>query len=362
VARDPAPLSPRQVWELAAAAARELSWGLRSVAGELRAWRGFARSIPDATLREDALGSLVRKRTHADGAALFSIIPRRRSPGLLRVLVAYEVVLDFLDDVNERQADGGNGRQLHLALVEALDPGRSLSDYYRHHLWHDDGGYLRALVKTCRAGCEQLPGYPRLRRTLCRETARALVLGINHEREPQRRDSKLRLWADRECAGYDGASWFELSGAASASLTVHALLALAADGTSSESEIDAVLGAYFPWIAATSTMLDSYVDEAEDATLGGHSYLAHYPNREAATRRVGELVERSLADARRLDRGHRHAVIAACMIAMYLSRDSARTAAMRPTTLRLARAGGSLLATMLPILRLWRTVYALRSA
>ncbi|HEY2768200.1 MAG TPA: DUF2600 family protein [Solirubrobacteraceae bacterium] len=335
---------------------------MRSVAGELRAWRSCARSIPDTTLRDDALSSLAEKRTHADGAALFSIVPRRRSPGLLRVLVAYEVVLDFLDNVHERQADVGNGRQLHLALVEALDPSSSLSDYYRHHLWDDDGGYLDALVRTCRVGCEALPGYPLVRHSLHRETYRALVLAINHEREPRRRDRKLRGWAERECAGYDGASWFELSGAASASLTVHALLALAAEATSSERELDAVLRAYFPWIALTSTMLDSYVDEAEDVTLGGHSYVAHYPSREAATRRLAELVSRSLADARGLDRGHRHAVIAACMIAMYLSRDSARTVAMRPTTLTIARAGGSLSAIMLPILRLWRIVYALRSA
>jgi tetraprenyl-beta-curcumene synthase len=347
---------------LVSAAVRELSWGLHAASAELHVWRGLARSIPEAALREDALGSLARKRTHADGAALFSILPRRRSPGLLRVLVAYEVVLDFLDNVNERQADGSNGRQLHLALVEALDPERSISDYYRHHLCRDDGGYLRALVRTCRAGCEQLPGYPQVRRTIRRETVRALVLGINHEREPRRRDRELQRWADRECAGHRGASWFELSSAASASLTVHALLALAAESPSSESEIDAVLRAYFPWIAATSTMLDSYVDQAEDARLGGHSYVAHYPTREVAAMRVGELVERSLAGARRLERGHRHAVIAACMVAMYLSKDSARTAAMRPTTLRIARAGGSLSAVMLPILRLWRIAYALRSA
>lgn len=278
------------------------------------------------------------------------------------MLVAYEVVLDFLDNVHERQADTGNGRQLHLALIEALDPSRALSDYYRHHLWDDDGGYLRALVRTCRAACEALPAYPLVRRSLHRETSRALVLAINHEREPRRRDYKLRRWAERECSGYDEASWFELSGAASASLTVHALLALAAEATSSERERDCVLRAYFPWIALTSTMLDSYVDEAEDMALGGHSYVAHYPSREAATRRLGELVGRSLADARGLDRGHRHAVIAACMIAMYLSRDSARTAAMRPATLSLVQAGGSLSALMLPILRAWRIVYTLRSA
>ncbi len=270
--------------------------------------------------------------------------------------------MDFLDNVNERETDGGNGRQLHLALVEALDPQRALSDYYRHHRWRDDGGYLRALVESCREGCAQLPGYSRVRSMLCRETGRALVLGINHELEPGLRDGELQRWADRECAGHREASWFELSGAASASLTVHALLALAAESVASEREIKAVLAAYFPWIAATSTMLDSYVDQAEDASVGGHSYLSHYPSLDIATQRVGELVERSVCGARRLDRGHRHAVIATCMIAMYLSKDSARTPAMHTTTRSLAHCGGTLAVLMLPILRLWRILYALRSA
>jgi tetraprenyl-beta-curcumene synthase len=345
-----------------AAAVRELLWGLRSASSELHAWRRYARSIPDAPLREDALSSLARKRTHAEGAALFSILPRRRCPRLLRVLVAYEIVLDFLDNVNEREADSGNGHQLHLALVEALDPRRGISDYYRHHRWQDDAGYLRALVESCREGCRQLPGYSQVRPTLCRETVRALVLGINHELEPGLRDGELRRWADRECSEHREASWFELSGAASASLTVHALLALAAESVGSESEITAVLAAYFPWISATSTMLDSYVDQAEDASVGGHSYWSHYPSREIAAQRVGELVERSVAGARCLNRGHRHAVIATCMIAMYLSKDSARTPAMHTTTRSLARCGGTLALLMLPVLRLWRILYALRSA
>jgi tetraprenyl-beta-curcumene synthase len=345
-----------------AAAVRELLWGLRSVSCELGAWRRYAQAIPDAPLREDALSSLARKRTHAEGAALFSILPRRRSPRLLRLLVAYESVLDFLDNVNEREAGGGNGRQLHLALVEALDPQRNVSDYYRHHRWRDDAGYLRALVESCREGCAQLPGYTRVRPTLCRETVRALVLGINHELEPGRRDGELRRWADRECSEHREASWFELTGAASASLTVHALLALAAESVGSDSEINAVLGAYFPWISATSTMLDSYVDQVEDANAGGHSYLAHYSSRAVATQRVGELVERSVSGARHLERGHRHVVIATCMIAMYLSKDSARTPAMYATTRNLVRSGGSLAVLMLPVLRLWRILYALRSA
>ncbi len=71
--------------------------------------------------------SLSSKRASTDGAALFWTLPDGRSPNLLRLLVAFEVMADFLDNVSERgvQAGPANGIQLHVALSEALDPGRA---------------------------------------------------------------------------------------------------------------------------------------------------------------------------------------------------------------------------------------------
>src|SRR6267142_2766259 len=149
--RDPLPLSPQQVLALLGAATRELLWGLRAVSRELDCWRTRAFRIPDAPIREDALRSIAHKRENAVGAALFWILPRRRDLNLLRLLVAYQVVWDFLDSVNEHAARAGtaNGRQLHKALIEAVDPAAPISDYYRYHPWREDGGYLRTLVETC---------------------------------------------------------------------------------------------------------------------------------------------------------------------------------------------------------------------
>lgn len=359
---NPTPLSPRQLGVLVGAATRELLWGLRSVSCELNAWQRRARAIPDAPIRDDALSALTGKRTHVDGAALFSILPRRRNGCLLGLLVAYEIVLDFLDNVNERSASTANGRQLHMALIEALSPEGDLSEYYRHHLYKDDGCYLRALVEACRKGCARLPGYPQVEAILLREARRALVLGINHDLNPLHRDEALRRWAQRECTDYRDASWFELSSAASASLTVHVLLALAAESAGREHDIEAVHAAYFPWLSASSTMLDSYVDQAEDTAIGNHAYIEHYATGAAGLRRVGELVGRSAEEARRLRDGHRHAVIVACMVAMYLSKDSARVPSMRANTRELVHAGGSLAVLLVPVLRMWRIAYAQRSA
>jgi tetraprenyl-beta-curcumene synthase len=333
------------------------------VAREVREWRARARRIPDPVIRGNALSALAGKRGHTDGAALFTVLCSTRNLDLLRVLVAYELIWDFLDTVNERGARAGqaNGRQLHLALIEALDPRTPISDYYRHHLWRDDAGYLRALVETCRRGCNRLPSYERVRRLVAHEATRAQVLGINHELDPHHRDAALCRWAAHEFPAEREATWFELTGAASASLTIHALLALAAEPRCSEEEIRRVRHAYFPWISLATTMLDSYVDQAEDAANGDHSYVAHYSTPELAAQRIGELVTRCMCEARTLPAGERHTLIAACMVAMYLTKDSARCPEMRETTASLAHAGGSLSRLLLPVLRLWRVAYSLRS-
>ena len=355
-----APLSLQQLIVVAFAAVRELAWGLPAVASEVRAWRARATGIPDAAIRRDALTALDSKRGHSDGAALFCILPRTRNHELLRLLVAYETVWDFLDSVNERGAAAGqvNGRQLHLALVEALDRSRPISDYYCNHPWREDGSYLRALIGACRESCARMCSYEYVQPLVVREAIRAQVLAINHDLDPASRDRTLREWATREFPDETGADWFELTGAASASLTIHALLALAAKPACSASEIARTVRAYFPWISAATTMLDSYVDQAEDNTNGDHSYIGHYPTPQIATERLRRLIQRSFQEVGALPNGKRHTLLVACMVAMYLSKDSARTHATHETTMSLASAGGPLTRFLLPILRLWRIAQA----
>jgi tetraprenyl-beta-curcumene synthase len=342
--------------------ARELSWIHPNVAREMRRWRRLAAAIPDPAIRADALASLHEKRFNAEGAGLFAALPRRRDAALLRLLVAYQVLLDFLDTVSERPAPDplANGRQLHLALRDALMPHGPTTDYYRHHPGEGDGGYVDALVGACRESCAALPTYGSICGRALRAAAGCGVQGLNHDPDPARRDGRLERWARRTFPRTAGVSWWELTAAASSTLALHALLALAAEPAWARGDAEELGAAYMPWICAASTMLDSYVDEAEDASNDGHSYLSHYPSPDVARRRTRELVHRSLHEARRLRNGPRHALIAAGMVAMYLSSDGARAPGNRSTTRSLVRAGGRLTMLLLPVLRLWRFAYRRR--
>ncbi len=353
---DTSRISGGQVWALGAAVARELVWGLRKVSREVARWRARAAEIPDATIREDALTALDHKRSNTEGAALFWIIPTRRCPRLLNLLVAYEIMADFLDSAIERGAHVGmvNGRQLHLALVDAVDIERPTSDYYRHHPWQDDGGYLPRLVQACRCHCATLPAYRSVRPLLIRAARLAQVQGLNHELDAPLRESVLKAWAIVEGDAGSGLGWYETAGAASAWLTVLALMAVAAEPGPSASQAYEVFLAYFPWIALAATLLDSYDDLVEDQLNNTSSYLAQYGSFDVMVGRIDELVLRATREARVLHNGERHAVIVASMVALYLSKDSVRNAEMKATSRMLLHSGGPLAVLLGPVLRSWR--------
>jgi tetraprenyl-beta-curcumene synthase len=352
---DPAGLSPRALIAILRSAYRELWYGLREVADEVHHWRRAALAIPDRPLREDALGALDRKRANIDGAALFWTLPRRRCPELLHLLVAFEVLADYLDCVSERSPDTHNGLQLHRSLHEALDPALTVSDYYRHNTWRDDGGYVRALVERCRQAVRLLPSYEQVRPLATRAAQLAQVLALNHDPDPVRRDAALAAWAAANFPPGGQLVWFELAAGASAWLTVLALLAYAADPGGSAHTAEAISEAYL-WVSLAGTMLDSYGDVGEDEQAGAHSYIAHYPP-DHASARVGEILHHATLEASHLPHGERHVAVASCMAAMYLSKDSTRTPASIDTTRELARCAGALPRLLIPVLCGWRIAY-----
>lgn len=361
---NPTPLGWSQTAALAAVAARELTWVLPTVSEEVAGWRRLAGDVPAEQPRADAQANLCSSRLNTEGAALFAVLPRRRHGELVRALVAYQVALDYLDTVSEHVVprQRAHGRQLHRALVEALDPGGRVSDYYGYSRGQEDGGYLRALVEATRGGCARLPCYELVRARAMASSQRMAVQSLNHEPHPRRREAALRAWAAAEFPGREELAWFEWTAASCSSLATLALLALAADPQLREEDVAAAEAVYFPWVCAASTLLDAYVDQASDRAEGSHSYVGYYDSDAEMVDRLCEIVHRSVDGARRLRGGERHALIAAGMVAMYLSKASARTPALRGATRRIARAAGSLPHVQLPIMRAMRALRDLGDA
>jgi cytochrome P450 len=280
---------------------------------------------------------------------------------LLTLLVAYQTLWDFLDNVSERGAIGGreSGEQLHRALVEALDPRVPISDYYSGHPWGEDGGYLRSLVTTCRSCCVALPSYPEVRPLVIQGVRLCSVQSVNHIPDSQQRTRELKAWARRCELTHPGLRWFELTAATSA-LLPHALLALAADPTYDATSAAKTHAAYFPWMALAVAMLDSYVDLAEDTADDKHSYVSHYRDERVMSERLREILTLTVRELVRLPNGHRHVVIAASMMAMYFS--APVPSLTSPNARQIATGGGSLTELLIPAARLWRTIERRRTS
>jgi tetraprenyl-beta-curcumene synthase len=368
VAVDPAPWSSAQGRALARAVTRECGWGLRLVHHEVTTWQARAARIPHAVARANALEALSRKRSYLDGAALFWTLPERRDPRLLSLLVRFQITADFLDQASEHgvAARGRSGGRLMPAFVDAIDLGAPpAGSYYADHPWGGDDGYLDDLVDACRTGCAGLPGYAAARELLVREARRARALELVHEPDAASRDAQLRgLRGERPPDEVDPAAdpwWFEMAAGSASALTVIVLLALAADPATTDEDRHAAARAY-RWVGALSTVLDGYVDQLEDAESGGWSSVAHYADATVATERIGALIDRTLREVGALKDGERHLVVVSAMIALFLSRNSARSGELAPSTRELIASGGTLTRRLVPVLRLWRTAFGQRAA
>ncbi len=361
---DPAPLSARQARALLRGAARELAWGLRAADREHAGWLRRASAIPDPDLRRLAVDALVDKRPLVHGAALFWTLPDRRDPGLLRLLVAFQVLANHHDRAGEQvgttePADGSVPGSAMRTFGEVLDLARTPRSY-RPTPAHRDGGYLAALVTACRDGCAGLPGYDAARPHLLVAADRARALDLEHVADPARRTAELEALADRVFGGAATVpvarpplTWFELTAGSSSLLTAIATVATAARRDVTAAELAAV-GEAYTVVATVSTMLDNYIDHAHDATIGHHNYLEYYGSLEHGVARVGELVGAAMEAVGALRDGERHRVIVAAMVAMYLTSDGAR-AQDRRWTGAIAERGGTLTALLLPVLAAWRT-------
>jgi tetraprenyl-beta-curcumene synthase len=262
----------------------------------------------------------------------------------------------LLDSLSEtwRELTPADTLHLHLALVDAVSPEAPLRDYYARFARSDDGEYLQSLVETCRDCCRALPSFHKVAPLLHKVATRIGVQAINHATEPEQVPLALRQWVAREYSGAHEVAWFELAAAAGANLAIYALLALAAETHCPTSQVEVTYRAYFPWTGALATMLDGFVDQFDDARQGEHSYISYYQSPDDATKQIGRLVRRCLSETHSLENSERHTLVAASMVAMYLSRDSARASSLSAASRKITQAGGSLTRVLLPVLRLWR--------
>lgn len=276
---------------------------------EIRRWAAVAAAIPDPVLRAHATEAIVVDQRNAEAvAALAATAPRRLRRVTVELLVAYQLLVDYVDTVGERICadELARGVEIGMALAAAIAPPATP---LRLNPLGDDGGYLVALVTACRARLWQLPSVAAIEREAETAAVRCgLALAHTHTATRLGTVGELRQWAMSQprTVGY---SWWEIAAGGNSSIAILALLAAAADPATTRGEATALAAAYWPHICVISTMLDSLVDYERDASSGEFSFVAHYPDHAAARSGLLRATNRSLASTTRLRHSHTHAMI-----------------------------------------------------
>jgi tetraprenyl-beta-curcumene synthase len=312
---------PRLAGAFATTVARYLALVLPQASAELAHWRRHAQLIPNLRLRHVAEQALA-KRGNVEGAALFATLaPAAHRRRVVRALVAFQSAYNYLDALSELSTEYPveNGDQLHRALLTAVHPGAEHPDYYALNPERGDGGYLDAIVDACADAVQELPSFAALAPLTRCAAARIVDFQALNLNERQGGQHGLKRWASELAPSGDGLAWWETAAAAGSSLSVNALIAAAADPdlrTGQACEID---GAYYPWIGALHSLLDSLVDRREDHLHAHRSLLEHYRSPADAAVRLSTLASRAMLAAERLPNPHAHRVILTAMCSYYLS-------------------------------------------
>jgi tetraprenyl-beta-curcumene synthase len=344
--------------------ARYLFCVLPSAASELAQWRSAVAEIPNPKLRHHALHAL-SKRGNIEGAALFATlapaIHRRRT---VRALVAYQTAYNYLDALSELPSRDpiANGERLHQALLIALGRVGAESrhpDYYEHNPDTGDGGYLNATVDACRRSLTGLPSYDAVAPTARAAARRIVKFQALNLSEGQGGHEALRAWATEATPAGTGLEWWETAAAAGSSLAVHALIAAAASPDVDSSDAREIDRAYFPWVGALHSLLDSLVDRDEDRERGQRSLLDYYSSPAAAATGLGCLATRARRATERLSAASADRVIVTAMCSYYLSAPQCETPESDAVSGRLAEALGLPLNVAIAIFRVRRLASAL---
>jgi tetraprenyl-beta-curcumene synthase len=325
---------------------------------QLRRWERRAAAIQQPELRTLALAKLHGERFNAEVAAtLATIAPAAQRASAIEAIVALEVLYDYLDGLTEQPSTEPleEGDALFGAFRDAVDLAASPGggDYFRHRAGHDDGGYLLDLSTATHAVLAGLPAMGAVADVAVRATARCAQAQVRKHAVPSIGTEQLESWARGEAAG-TSLGWRELTaGAASSVLTVHALIAAAADPRTTPGDAAGLEQTYL-LIGVLITALDSLIDYSGDVSAGEPGFVGLYHNQEELTLALTDTCRRAAAQASTVTNAPHHLMTLAGVVAYYTSAPGARSQIARPVAEHLQAQLRPLITPTLTVMRTWR--------
>jgi len=334
---------------------------------ELRRWATRAAAIPTGSVRGLAQGKLRVEHFNAEVAATFAtLVPRAHRRGIVEAIVAFEVLYDYLDGLTERLEHDAlaRGELLYRPFTAVFAPASTApaggGDRARADEVLEDGGYAEALAATVRAAFAGLPSHGAVAAVAARAARRCAEAQVRVHAAGRIGTEELERWAREQSPADEGLEWRAyVAGSVASVLSVHALIAAAAEPALEEAEARAIDRAYL-YVSALSTMLDSLVDYERDV-YDGEPWLARlYGGLSPLGARLGDVARPAVRLTRRLPRSAHHMMTLLGVVAYYTSAAEAGSEPARAAFAGLHRELRPVILPTLAVMRAWRLARRLR--
>ncbi len=329
------------------------------VSCQLNRWEQRAQHITNPDLRGLALEKLAHERFNSEVAAtLATLAPPHRRRTVVKAIVAYELMYDYLDGLTELPSEDPltRGRALYGSFIAAVQAKGSYSPPGQY----DDGGYLAEMVLAVQQALAQLPASSAITRAATRAALRCAEAQLRAHAASSLGTGQLEGWAKQEAAGSD-LGWRQfLAGSASSVLSVHALIAAAANDHTTSVDAEELDTVYLS-TCALSTMLDSLIDYAEDAAAGHTGYLSYYQSHEQLAGDLAASARHAVEHSTAIPNGAHHVMTLVGVAAYYISDPAANSELALPITRSVQAELEPLMAPTLGVMRTWRAAKAIRA-
>ncbi len=282
--------------------------------------RARAERIPDAQLRYEALSSVDGKAFHVAGASILATFLRAGAARrYIEIVTPLETIYDYLDNLCDRHPDVRPDAypELHLAIADALNPHAPPRDYYAKGPAGDDGGYLASLVAQTQRALADVPHLDRLRPCFADAAAFYAELQTFKHLPRGERERACVAWYERNRARFGALDWHEFACAAGSNMHVFAALYTAC--IDRPEAIGQSYDAYFPFVSAIHILLDSFIDQDEDAEHDDLNFARVYGNIATMRERFAFMTSQARARLALLPDAGRHRFVLDVMTLFYLS-------------------------------------------
>lgn len=291
------------------------------VDAELNRWKRAAQKIQCPELSKQALLSIQHKKFHAQGGAVYALYPNSKRNGIVRFIVAFQTISDYLDNLCDRMdyTDEKGMRQLHLAFEEALEPqNKTKSDYFKFYPYND-GGYINSLVDECKTTLIDFAGYDTVYRSVKKQACLYSYMQTYKHMSHDIRIYKVKEWANQNNCSDMGINEWEYAAAAGSTLNIFALCSMASKSILNPKEVDDVVNAYFPWVCGLHILLDYFIDLDEDRINDDLNFVSFYENTCECKERMFFFFKKAIDAVKRLSYPKFHLLIIRGLLSVYLS-------------------------------------------